>query len=344
MSKVVCDICGTTYPDTAQQCPICGCTRDASAAYFDDSTIMEEVQEEPKSKSGKFASKKREIFDFDEVNADLMDDEEEDYYPEEDEEEAYEEYEEEPRHNVFVVILLTVLIVSLLATAGFLFLRYFLPNMSAEETVPETQVQTVETTIPQTLPGIPCQNLVLTSGTAELSQPGQYFLLHVLAMPEDTTDVITYVSADERIATVTEDGKITAVSEGETVVYITCGNSQLNCPVVVKFVEETEPPTQATEAETETQAVEETTVATEAPKPDVILKLKRTDISLGVYLQFTLELDCDLEPTDVEWSSEHPYIATVDANGVVEAKKDGTTSITAKYGDQVVQCIVRCSY
>ena len=25
MSKVICDVCGTTYPDTASSCPICGC-------------------------------------------------------------------------------------------------------------------------------------------------------------------------------------------------------------------------------------------------------------------------------------------------------------------------------
>lgn len=31
MSKVICDVCGTSYPDTATQCPICGYVRTASA-------------------------------------------------------------------------------------------------------------------------------------------------------------------------------------------------------------------------------------------------------------------------------------------------------------------------
>lgn len=338
MSKIICDICGTTYQDTAEQCPICGCTRDAAAALLGDDLLMEEVMEEPKGKGGRFTSnKKKEIFDFDEVNGVLQDDEveEENSFDEED------EYEEAPRHNTFVVILLTVLIVALLAVAGFLFIRYFLPNMmEKDETVPTTQTQVIETTAaPTTELTIPCQNLVLTSGgTAELSEAGQYFLLHVIPMPEDTTDTILYASADESIATVTEDGRITAVSEGETVVYITCGNSQLACPVVCKFVEETTVPT------TEETVAEETTEATEEAKSDVTLKLKKTDISLGVYLQFTLELDCDLDPTEVEWSSEHPHIAAVDENGVVTAKKDGTTIVTAKYGTQEVQCWVRCSY
>ena len=27
MSKIICDICGTSYPENAKQCPICGCVR-----------------------------------------------------------------------------------------------------------------------------------------------------------------------------------------------------------------------------------------------------------------------------------------------------------------------------
>ena len=27
MSKIICDICGTSYPESAKQCPICGCVR-----------------------------------------------------------------------------------------------------------------------------------------------------------------------------------------------------------------------------------------------------------------------------------------------------------------------------
>ena len=72
------------------------------------------------------------------------------------------------------------------------------------------------------------------------------------------------------------------------------------------------------------------------------LKLKQKDIKLGVYYYHELVLDCDLKPEEVTWSSEHPHIATVDEKGNVTAVKEGTTSITAKYGDQEVQCIVRC--
>ena len=37
MNKVVCDLCGTSYPETATQCPICGCVRPADAVTVNNS-------------------------------------------------------------------------------------------------------------------------------------------------------------------------------------------------------------------------------------------------------------------------------------------------------------------
>lgn len=339
MSKIICDICGTSYQDTAECCPICGCSRDAAAALVGEDLLMEEIEESAKGKGGLFSSKKKkDIFDYDEVNPDF----EEDSEDEEHEEEEEEEYEDEPRHNTFVVILLTVLITAMLAAAGFLFVRYVLPNMGDEDVqVPSTTVASVEETEEETTePTIPCERLLLTSGSAELSAEGQMFLLHVTVLPEDTTDEIMYASADESIATVTSDGRITAVAEGETVIYITCGNVQIPCPVVCSFVEETEPPTEETAEQTgsEEESTEETKAAAAS---DVVLKLKKTDIMLKAPYSCQLELDCALSVEDVEWSVEHSHIATVE-NGYVTALKSGTTEVIAKYGDQEVRCIVRC--
>jgi len=338
MNKVICDICGTAYPETAENCPICGCSREAAADFLGEELQLDETAEEGKAKGGRFTTKKKkEIFDFDEVNVDV------DVNEVADEENPYEEEEEDEEErggsNVFVVILLTILIVALLAAAGFLFVKYFLPNMNQEETVPATTAAVVmQTEAPTTELTVPCEMLVLTSGTAELNEEGQYFLLHVQATPEDTTDEIIFSSANEAIATVTEDGRITAVAEGETVIFITCGNIQTTCPVVVSYKEETVP------AEEE---VAETVAETEAAvqpgiRTDVTLKLKQTDFRLGVYYQHQLLLDCDLEQNEVTWTSEHPHIAKVDENGVVTAVKSGTTSIIVKYGDQEATCMVRC--
>lgn len=366
-NKIICDICGTSYASSSECCPICGFTNNASDDLLDNDVMYDELPDEEEGKTAPlFANgKKKTIFDFDEVNTEDSDEEDE----EEDEEEEDEDYDEEeqeeaPRHNTFVVILLTILIVALLAAAGFIFFRYFLPNRNAEETLPTVPttaaVQETETIAADTEPTVPCQQMAMTNaGVAELSAEGQQFLLHIKALPENTTDKIIYTSADESVATVTEDGKITAVSEGETIIYISCGKTSMECPVIVKYVEETVPPTTEavaeeteasvqetsegeSEADNETEAPEETEAAANAGLKNVKLKLKRTDIQLGVYYSFQLLLDCDLNPEEVTWTSEHPHIAKVDEQGNVTAVKEGTTSVTAKYGDQEVQCMVRC--
>lgn len=336
MGKIICDVCGTTYPDTAECCPICGCTRDEAAGMMSDELMMDELLSEPNPRSGRIPSKKREIFDFDVVNSEAREPVQQESNPYEDEE----GYEEPRRQNTFVVVLLTALIAVLLIGAAFLFLRYYLPGISQKETVPPTttaptvQTQAAETTEPT----IPCNSLALLSGMAtgdaELVNPGQKFLINVLASPENTTDKVLYSSADESIATVSEDGQVVAVGEGETVINITCGKIQMPCKVVCNFAKETEPPTEATTVPTETES---------QLKSDVVLKLKKTDVMLKVYYEFQLMLDCGLEQNEVEWRSEHPHIAKVDEEGNVTALKSGTTSIIAKYGDQEVSCIVRCN-
>lgn len=361
MSKIICDVCGTSYPDTAECCPICGCSRDAASSLLGED-LLEQTEGESTGAQN-HPRKRKEIFDYDEVNSEP--EEEEVTYAETEYDEEEEDDEEEPRQNTLVVIILTVLIALLLMAAGFIFVRYFLPNMggkadAALQATQETQAAVTETTELS----IPCQELYIISGkTVELNEEGQMFLLHVKASPENTTDKILFTSSDETVATVTEDGRITAVSEGEAVITIRCGVSTMECPVTVRYVEETAAPTteapetapvpaeggaaEPQSAETEASAEAGQTEATVAPAQtglkNVTLKLKKTDIRLGVYYEFKLLLDCDLEQNEVQWSSEHPYIATVDENGVVKAIKSGTTAITATYGDQKVQCIVRCS-
>ena len=57
MSKVICDVCGTTFPETANQCPICGSARNSSAQTgAGDGTIpMEEGNAYTYVKGGRFS-------------------------------------------------------------------------------------------------------------------------------------------------------------------------------------------------------------------------------------------------------------------------------------------------
>ena len=133
MGKIICDICGTSYPDTAQQCPICGCTREAAAQMLGEDFLQDEAENANLDRiAGTSSRKRKEIFDYDEVNADEddYDDDDDNSFAEGDE---YEETEKNDRPNTFAVIILTVLIAALLLAAGVLFFRYILPNMNQKK-------------------------------------------------------------------------------------------------------------------------------------------------------------------------------------------------------------------
>ena len=337
MSKVICDLCGTVYQDTAESCPICGYSQ-----VLDENDLEDTLPgDTSRLKGGRFAQSNKywEEPDYDEEDYDAYDDDE-------DEDEDDEDYTQAPRTNAAIVVILVVVIMLLLAAIGYVFFRYFLPNKNTEEASGKPGLSLLETeqtdTEVTTEPTIPCDSIALTGGMAELTREGQYWLLHVKVTPEDTTDKLLFLSEDDSIATVTEDGRITAVGEGETTIYITCGQQRINCPVIVKYTDETLP--QENEAENMT-AGEDTSTTEETPAQellDVELKLVKYDISLPVGYGVTLKLDCPLSATDLEWTVEHPHIASVDENGFVKAVGYGTTAVIVKYGEQEVTCIVRC--
>jgi len=351
VSRIICDICGTSYPDTADQCPICGHARiEAAEDYLADNPIHNRGKHTEYTPGEPVRQKA--IFDFDEVNPDR----------EERPDEYYGEYDDEsqdpPRHNTFLVILLVVVITLLLVAIGFLFFRFYLPNRPEE--APHTQpvqteaVQELETEA-TTEPSIPCTNLVLNESKTTFTRAGEWGLLHVTVLPEDTTDLLIYASEDEAVVTVDEKGKITAVGEGETHVYIICGDRQIQCLVKVSFdaVPETTPETQAApnavdhdpqpEETAETQPQQTQPEETE-PAAAVELKLKKYDVSSTIRgVTFPLELDCDLKPEDVTWLTLDSSVAIV-RNGEVTTIGPGMTKIIAQYKDQQVECIIRCNF
>ena len=84
MSKIICDICGTTYPSTAECCPICGCSNDGEEALLGAEATFDDIPEE--NVAATVNTRKKEIFDFDEVNMeDTSEEDEETDFDDEDE-------------------------------------------------------------------------------------------------------------------------------------------------------------------------------------------------------------------------------------------------------------------
>ena len=348
MNRITCEVCGTAFQDTASCCPICGWRPDGTQtepgvdpAQLEGFNMDDITRELNADSTKKRPGAGRRVFDFDEANRDRAasvsaEEDDTDYYS------SAPDDEEPQKTNTGLVVVLVIFIALVLLATAFLAFMFLLPGKKAEdkmETTPATvMAETIETVATETTeaPTVPCTGLAMPSGVENLTSAGQMWLLHVVVTPEDTTDTLTYSSEDESVVTVNSDGCLTAVGNGTTNVVITCGDQTLKCPVTVA-IEETKPTEAPTEAATE--------AATEATSSgNTTLKLKKTDITfgkLGVYT--TLELDCDLKPEDVTWSTSDSSIAMV-RNGVVTAMGRGVAKVTAKYDGQSVSCVVRVKY
>lgn len=364
MSKIICDVCGTRYPDSSNQCPICGCIRNAEQKEVEVVAPEEEMVMETRTavRGGRFSKanvRKRNmnqpVYEEPAVSAPT---------PTPDAQEAYdaeEEFEAGSRRkgNVILNILLVLVIAALLVVSAYIFLQYFMPNLLSDR-LPQSATEATEMTeaavtdapteapteaLQTEAPEIPCQQLVMEVTDVTLHEAGEMFLLNVQVLPADCTDTVMYISSNEEVATVNEEGRVTAVGEGSVVISIFCGEQQTEFHVVCDFAEEeaTEAPA---EGETEAPAEGETEAPveeTEAALKDVTLSVKTADMTFKTKgQQSTIKLTCDLTNQEVTWSSENESIATVDKDGIITRVGAGTTTIIGKYGEQTVEIIVRC--
>ena len=126
----------------------------------------------------------------------------------------------------------------------------------------------------------------------------------------DPKEPITWTTSDETIATV-DGGKVTAVKEGEATVTATSDGKPATCIVKVDYIHVSE------------------------------ISLDITEKTL--YAGETLKLTATVSPENstyktVEWTSSDKSVATVDAEGKVDAIGKGATTITAKADGKEATC------
>lgn len=137
-------------------------------------------------------------------------------------------------------------------------------------------------------------------------------------LPEDTTDKsVTWSTSDEKVATVDETGKITAIGAGKCDVIATsvCGTA-------------------------------EGKIAVEVLQQITGIELDRTEKPMNIGDTFNLTatvLPEDAYDHSVTFESSDDEVASVDENGVVTAHKLGTATITAISADEEItaECKVR---
>lgn len=247
MSKIICDVCGTRYPESAEQCPICGHIRETAGKTAADVLIMDEVQHEhhEKVRGGRFSKSNVRKRTEHAVSYEAAPAKSKPKAPKKTEKVFHEQADEDifvedthrDKANTILNILLVIVILALLAVTGYIFVAHFLPNMSKPEPTDApiaTQLATAEPTETEE-PTIPCEELVLEETEILLTEYEQKWLINVDIKPADTTDELTFTSADELIASVDSEGCVTARAEGQTTITITCGDVQQEYTVACVF-------------------------------------------------------------------------------------------------------------
>lgn len=201
MSKIVCDVCGSSYSENEAQCPICGTARSEAVK-----PVVETTGEEQASKGGKFSK----------TNTKKT-------TPARPREQASNPGEKKQESNVAMIVIVAVLLLAIVAVCVFIAIRFIdKPDGPADSTT--TSSSSVPST--STNPDIPCTGIELVGNDTkslsftDLTQSAQ---LTVQALPADTTDnvILTYTSSDPSVVTVDANGKVTPVANGSATITVT---------------------------------------------------------------------------------------------------------------------------
>jgi len=325
MNRIICDICGSEYPETADRCPICDYPRQGS----EKQTANRDDAARSRVKGGRYSKRnvKKRIRARRKAAAPGI------------------APEDKPLIIVIILLLIAIVLVSV-----YIGLRFLGGRNAAGQ--PGTTGPAVTTTVPPSTaaPTVPCTRVVLEASVVELEQIGQQYQLQAKPVPEDTTDIPVYSSSDETVATVSETGLITAVGAGQAQITVTWGSASVSCLVDCWFPGETTAPTEPPETTAPT-VPPETTAPTTPPETKPVTSQGRVSLSkedVTLYTEgesFTLRAKLDkksLDAGDVSWTSSDPSVAAV-KDGLVIAVGNGTATITAEYDGKSASCIVRCS-
>ena len=127
--------------------------------------------------------------------------------------------------------------------------------------------------------------------------------------PSDTTDdkTLTWSSSNTNVATVDQEGNVTAVKEGVATITVTTVNGRrAECKITVNKPSENIP--------IENVSLDKTTLTLEEQEAETLVA--------------TINPSDTTDDTTLTWKSSNPEVATVDNNGKVTAVKEGSATIT----------------
>ncbi|MCH5239615.1 MAG: Ig-like domain-containing protein [Muribaculaceae bacterium] len=171
-----------------------------------------------------------------------------------------------------------------------------------------TQIASCEVTVSD----IPASSVSLDF-TALTLKKGQSQQLSATVLPANTTNpIVTWTSSNTTVATVSQDGKITALQAGTSTITATCGDVYGSCEVTVE----------------------------EATPEEIILNYNLYTLKVEEKIQLQIVNPANVAATDVTWTSSASKVAEVSSTGEVTAVAVGEATITATYKGISATCTI----
>ena len=318
MNKVVCNICGTSYPENVSACPLCGFARSLDASRENGQRTYKHV---PGGRFSKANVRKRNQGKTNSaVNPVPV---------------SKPSKKKEEKTNVGLVIAVILLLLAIVAVVGYIALRFFLPNeylfagngkfniasiFQKEETDPADDIAVIPEDIQQveiiTEPEpVLCEELSLNQSMIECDAIGGIFQIIYQVYPTDTQEEVVFSSSDETVATVDPQGLVAITGEGSAIITVNCGSVSAQCEVICVL------PTE----------------------PEGGIALNRKEITFTAEGESWLLYDGEIDASAIVWTSDDNKVATIEG-GKVSAVANGDTTVYAFYEGQTVSCTIHCKF
>ncbi len=146
---------------------------------------------------------------------------------------------------------------------------------------------------------------------------GDTYQLTATVLPENTTDKsVTWQSSNETVATIDQNGLVTALSTGTTQITVTTSNGQsAYTNIRVKDIE-----------------------------PTSITINEKTGEAISLHVGDTYQLTVTVLPENasnqtITWRTANRRVASVDAGGLVQALREGTVDVTARTNNGLIDTV-----
>ena len=158
-------------------------------------------------------------------------------------------------------------------------------------------------------------SVTLSQETADMII-GEKVQLKATVLPSDATDrTVTWASSRQSVATVSDDGLVTALAEGTATITASAGSKSATCSVTVS--------------------------KENVPVTSVTLDRSSVIMEEGQYMTLVATVSpADATDKTVKWKSSSPAVASVDENGTIRALAEGVTVVTASAGGYSATCAV----